>query len=66
MRGEIFKRGQVMNQWNLRKLVVTDRIESFRESKLTYQMNNIRELWTRFEVHKDNLVVKIRHGKEKT
>lgn len=42
MRGEIFKRGQVMNQWNLRKLVVTDRIESFRDSKLTYQMSNIR------------------------
>lgn len=29
-------------------------------------MKNIKEIWTRFEVHSDNLIVKVRHGKEKT
>jgi len=42
MTGEVYKKGQVINQWNLRKMVLTDRIESFREDKLTFQMTNIK------------------------
>ena len=48
LKGEVWKKGQVVNQWNLRKMVLTDRIESFKEDKMTFQMANIREMWTRF------------------
>lgn len=66
MAGEVYKRGQIMNVWSPRKLVLTDRIESFKGEKCTYEMKNIKEIWTRFDVHSDNLIVKVRHGKEKT
>jgi hypothetical protein len=66
MTGEVYKKGQVINQFHLRKLVLTDRIESFREDKMTFQMSNIKEIWTRFEMYQKNLIIKIRHGKEKT
>ena len=36
MTGDVLKKGQVMNQWNQRKLVLTDRIESFRDNKCTF------------------------------
>lgn len=36
MVGEVYKRGQIMNVWNQRKLVLTDRIESFRGDKCTF------------------------------
>ena len=42
MTGELYKKGQVINQWNLRKIVITDRIESFRSDKLTFEMTNIK------------------------
>jgi hypothetical protein len=47
-------------------MVVTDRIESFKDKDCTFEMAGIRELWTRFEVHKDCIVVKLRHGMMKT
>mgnify|MGYP000229939288 CR=1 FL=1 len=36
LRGEIWKKGQVINQWNIRKMVLTDRIESFKDDKMTF------------------------------
>jgi hypothetical protein len=43
-----------------------DRVESFKSGKCTFAMRNIRELWTRFDMHEGNLIVKVRHGAEKT
>jgi hypothetical protein len=31
MSGDVYKRAQVINRWDLRRLVITDRIESFRD-----------------------------------
>jgi hypothetical protein len=42
MSGEILKMGQILGQWSKRKLVLTDRIESFKGLKCTFQMKNIR------------------------
>lgn len=36
MTGELLKKGQIINQWNKRKMILTDRIESFKGSKCTF------------------------------
>ena len=66
MAGDILKKSQYVGRWDLRKIVITDRIESFKNDVCTFEINNIKEIWTRFDVHKDNLVVKLRHGLQKT
>lgn len=66
MAGPLLKKSQYLGKWAERRMVVTDRIESFRGGKCTFSMRNIRELWTRFDLHEDCLVVKVRHGLEKT
>jgi hypothetical protein len=62
MEGTLLKKSQFLGKWAERRLVATDRIESFRNGKCTFAMRNIRELWSRFELHEDSLVVKVRHG----
>lgn len=66
MAGEILKKSQFVGRWDLRKVVITDRIESFKNDVCTFEITNIKEIWTRFDVHKDNLVIKLRHGLLKT
>lgn len=66
MEGELLKKSQFFGKWAARKIVITDRIESFRCAKCTFEMKNIREIWTRFDVVENCLVLKVRHGLEKT
>ena len=66
MAGDILKKSQFVGRWDLRKVVITDRIESFKNDISTFEISNIKEIWTRFDVHKDNLIVKLRHGLLKT
>lgn len=42
MAGEILKRSQFFGNWAQRKLVVTDRIQSFKGDKCTFEMKNIK------------------------
>lgn len=48
MSGELFKKAQVKNEWNKRRIVISDRIESFKDNKMTFSMTHLKELWTRF------------------
>lgn len=66
MEGELMKKSQFFGKWAARKIVITDRIESYRSAKCTFEMKNIREIWTRFDVVEHCLVLKVRHGLEKT
>jgi len=36
MSGEIYKLSQVMHHWKLRKIILTDRIESYKGDKCTF------------------------------
>ena len=42
MKGDVYKKSQILGQWNMRKLVITDRIESYKNDKCTFEMKNIR------------------------
>jgi hypothetical protein len=66
MAGCLLKKSQFLGKWAERKMVVSDRIESYRNGKCTFSMRNIREVWTRFDLYEEFLVVKVRHGSEKT
>ena len=66
MKGAIFKKAQVLQTWNERFMILTDRIESFRGDKCTFEMKNIKEIWTRFDMMDGKLIIKLRHGKDKT
>ena len=66
MTGILLKKSQYLGRWDQRRMVITERIQSFKEEVCTFEIAGVRELWTRFEVHKDCLVVKVRHGMAKT
>jgi hypothetical protein len=36
MSGDVYKLSQIMHQWKLRRLVLTDRIESFKGDKCSF------------------------------
>lgn len=42
--GKIYKMGQILGQWKQRRVVITDRIESYKgdKNKMTFEMKNIR------------------------
>jgi hypothetical protein len=42
MNGELFKKGQHLNSWSKRKIILTDRIESFKGEKCTFEIKNIK------------------------
>lgn len=42
MTGEILKKSQYLGRWDTRKMIITDRIESFREGVCTFQIAGIR------------------------
>jgi hypothetical protein len=42
MKGELLKKSQFFGKWAMRKIVITDRIESFKCDKCTFEMKNIK------------------------
>lgn len=64
--GNLPKKSKYLNNWSLRRMVATDRIESFRGNKCTLEIRGVKEFGTVFELIDGSLVVKLRHGHEKT
>ena len=69
--GMIFKRSQHLKRWESRYIAINpEGLFSYKSpnesSSFSIKAVNAKYIWTRFDIHNQHLVIKIKHGLERT